>query len=109
MSRSNAAAAEELVILSCLGGNGIIISTAGINVTLRGLTLIGPECTIAPIGIDITAAAVVRIEDCKISGFSRPASRSSRVREALMSKYRIRQSTKMLREFSSHRPAAEAQ
>jgi hypothetical protein len=59
-----------LVILSCLGGGGISINTAGINVTLRGLTIIGPECAIAPIGIDITAAAVVRIEHCKISGFS---------------------------------------
>ncbi len=83
-------------ILSCLGGNGIIISTAGINVTLRGLTIIGPECTIAPIGIDITAAAVVRIEDCKISRFSTAGVDVEPVREALMSKYRIRQSTKML-------------
>jgi hypothetical protein len=59
-----------LVILTCLGGDGIIINTAGINVTLRGLTVIAPECTIGPAGIDITAAAVVRIEHCKISGFS---------------------------------------
>jgi Right handed beta helix region len=59
-----------VVNLSCLGGNGIIISTAGINVTLRGLTVVGPPCAMAQFGIDITAAATVRMEQCKISGFT---------------------------------------
>jgi hypothetical protein len=59
-----------VVNLSCLGGDGIIINTTGINVTLRGLTVVGPPCAMAPVGIDITAAATVRMEHCKISGFS---------------------------------------
>jgi hypothetical protein len=59
-----------VVNLSCLGGDGIIINTAGINVTLRGLTVAGPPCAMAPVGIDITAAATVRMEQCKITGFT---------------------------------------
>src|SRR5580704_12686627 len=55
----------------CNGGNSININTTGIKVTLRGLTIYGVEgCLPQPIGVDITAAALVRIENCKIFGFS---------------------------------------
>lgn len=57
---------------SGLGGNGININTAGVNVTLRGLSIYGVDGPVSPqpIGIDITAAAVVRVEHCKIYGFA---------------------------------------
>jgi hypothetical protein len=54
------------------GGDGITINTAGVKVTLRGLTIYGvdpPTCFPTHIGVDITAAALVRIENCKIFGF----------------------------------------
>ncbi|MGA8495686.1 MAG: right-handed parallel beta-helix repeat-containing protein [Xanthobacteraceae bacterium] len=57
---------------SCNGGNGIIIN-AGVKVTLRGLTIYSvdpPSCFPGDIGVNITAAASVRIENCKIFGFS---------------------------------------
>jgi hypothetical protein len=63
-------ATGAIVNLSCLGGDGIDINTAGINVTLRGLTVAGPPCAMAPVGINISAAAMVRLEHCKISGFA---------------------------------------
>jgi hypothetical protein len=52
------------------GGDGIDIITAGIEVTLRGLVVYGIHLiSTPPIGINISAAAVVRLEQCKISGF----------------------------------------
>jgi Right handed beta helix region len=52
------------------GGNGININTAGIEVTLRGLDIISvPIINTPKFGINITAAAQVRVEQCKISGF----------------------------------------
>ena len=59
----------------CEGGNGITINTGGIKVTLRGLTIYSvdpPGCFAGGIGVNITAAASVRIENCKIFGFSSP-------------------------------------
>jgi hypothetical protein len=57
---------------NCNGGDGITINTAGIKVTLRGLTIYGVDagaCFPQPLGVNITAAALVRIENCKIFGF----------------------------------------
>ena len=52
------------------GRDGIDIITAGIEVTLRGLVVYGIHLiSTPPIGINISAAAVVRLEQCKISGF----------------------------------------
>jgi hypothetical protein len=52
------------------GGNGININTAGVEVTLRGLDIQGGGITSTPpVGVNITAAAIVRLENCKISGF----------------------------------------
>jgi hypothetical protein len=52
------------------GGNGINISTAGVEVTLRGLDIQGVALnSTPPVGVNITAAAIVRLENCKISGF----------------------------------------
>jgi hypothetical protein len=56
----------------CEGGNAITIN-AGVKVTLRGLTIYSvdpPGCFPGSIGVDITAGATVRIENCKIFGFS---------------------------------------
>jgi len=53
--------------------DAIDINTTGIKVTLRGLTIFGVDagsCFNQPIGVHITAAASVRIENCKIFGFS---------------------------------------
>jgi|ERR1700722_5816505 hypothetical protein len=59
---------------TCTGpADGIDVNTAGVKVTLRGLTIYGVEpgaCTSGFIGVHITAAASVRIENCKIFGFS---------------------------------------
>jgi hypothetical protein len=55
----------------CTGSDGIDINTTGVKVTLRGLTIFGAEgCVPGPIGVHITAAASVRIENCKIFGFA---------------------------------------
>jgi hypothetical protein len=53
------------------GGVAIIINTANITVTLRNLTVYSTNAS-NPTGINITAAAVVRLENCKIFGFSGP-------------------------------------
>jgi nitrous oxidase accessory protein NosD len=67
------------VSIDCSGGvviagisDGIVIDTAGVEVTLRGLVIIGLaiDNTQVQAGIDIAAAALVRVENCKISGFS---------------------------------------
>jgi hypothetical protein len=62
------------VVGSLGGGAPIVISTAGINVTIRNLAVYAVDIPDSPnpIGIDITAAAVVRLENCKIFGFSGP-------------------------------------
>ena len=56
------------VVGSIFGGEAILINTAGITVTFRNLTIYSTNTN--PIGIDITAAAVVRLENCKIFGFA---------------------------------------
>ena len=53
--------------------NGIIINAAGINVTIRGLTINGSGNGVS--GIRIVAAAKVHIEDCEIFGFAAAGSR----------------------------------
>jgi hypothetical protein len=67
------------VSIDCSGGvviagtsDGIVIDTAGVEVTLRGLVIIGLaiDNTQVQAGIDAAAAALVRVENCKISGFS---------------------------------------
>jgi hypothetical protein len=59
---------------NCAGGDGVDINTAGIKVTLRGLAIYNYDpvqsCTSGLVGVHITAAALVRIENCKIYGFS---------------------------------------
>jgi hypothetical protein len=60
---------------SCIGSEGVDINTAGIKVTLRGLTIYSFDasaCSTGSIGVHITAAALVRIENCKIFGFNGP-------------------------------------
>jgi Right handed beta helix region len=52
---------------SLLGGTAIIINAAGVTVTLRNLTIYGSGDN--PTGISITAASLVRLENCKILGF----------------------------------------
>ena len=50
-----------------MGGTAIIINAAGVTVTLRNLTIYGSGNN--PTGISITAASLVRLENCKIFGF----------------------------------------
>ena len=52
--------------ISVFSGAGIIIATAGINVTLRGLTINGMGGTT---GVSITNAASVSFENCVIANF----------------------------------------
>jgi hypothetical protein len=54
---------------AAVGGTGITINTPGINVTLRGLAIYGLDGASNPNGVQINAAASVRIEDCKIYNF----------------------------------------
>jgi hypothetical protein len=60
------------VLASFIGGVGINIDGAGINVTLRNLAIYGVDTPSNPqtFGIQVNAAALVRLENCKIYGFS---------------------------------------
>jgi hypothetical protein len=49
------------------GGTGITIATAGVNVTLRGLTLNGQG---GAYGVNMTNGAKLSIENCVIAGFT---------------------------------------
>ena len=73
----------QSVTIDCLGVNasiarhgavGFVINGAGINVTLRGLTITTPTSvngfTPGTIGVNIMNAANVAIQDCAISGFT---------------------------------------
>jgi hypothetical protein len=71
---------SKSVTIDCSGGvvlgDGIFgdpafnINAAGVEVTLRGLDIVSVPITETPkIGINITAASQVRVEQCKISGF----------------------------------------
>jgi hypothetical protein len=53
------------------GAPAIDINNAGGEVTLRGLIILGVPFNDPPqLGVDIAAAALVRVENCKISGFT---------------------------------------
>jgi hypothetical protein len=68
-SQSSAASPGECIP----SADDIDVNAAGIKVTLRGLTMYNAEfgaCDPAHVGVHITAAASVRIENCRIFGFS---------------------------------------
>jgi hypothetical protein len=60
------------ITIDCTGTNGgivatgIIINTAGVDVTLRGLSIVGAG--IASIGVQFNNGDALHIEDCRISG-----------------------------------------
>ena len=53
--------------VSVLSGDGILLATPSINVSLKGLTITGLG---GDNGIHMTDGASLRIEDCTITGFS---------------------------------------
>jgi hypothetical protein len=78
---SDALVISKNVTIDCPGGTvlgdevsaapAVTINTAGVEVTLRHLVILGVPFNNPPlIGIDITAAALVRVEDCTINGFT---------------------------------------
>src|SRR5262249_7735336 len=56
-------------VFATSGSGAIDINTAGIKVTLRGLTIYSAPAFVATAGINITAGATVQVDRCNIFGF----------------------------------------
>lgn len=53
--------------ISVFSGDGVTLGTAGLNVTLRGLTITGLG---GANGIHVTDGATIHVEDCTVTGFT---------------------------------------